>query len=225
MASWSKIVKVALFSARAILGQKRGLFFSLLMISLTLAWFWKRPLSGHGGLPIFGKIEIAVPAFFQEDPRWSWVPLGSDIGEETIGSAGCALTSAAMVLSFYGVDLNPKKLNAYLVSHNGYEKEQWIKWEVAADYPPGVAKHCYEDLPSYGLIDWNLLRGNPVMVRVRRPSGRTHFVVIVGKKGLDYLVRDPGSQGRSGVYPFYQLSPSMEALRYYRKKPMPLGTK
>ena len=186
-----------------------------------VAWFWKRPISGHGGLPIFGRIEISVPAFFQEDSRWSNVPLGSDINSETaldtIGSAGCALSSAAMVLSFYGVEVDPKKLNEYLIAHNGYEGTAWLKWEVAATYPPGVAEHMYEDLPSYGLIDWNLLKGNPVIVRIRRATGKTHFVVIVGKQGLDYLVCDPGPQGCNGVYPFYQLSPTMEALRYYRK--------
>ena len=123
-----------------------------------------------------------------------------------------------MVLAFYGVDLDPKKLNRYLVEHHGYEGASWIKWEVAAEYPPGIAEHMYEDLPSYGLIDWNLLKGNPVIVRIRRSSGRTHFVVIVGKQGLDYLVRDPGPKGLRGVYPFYELETPIEALRYYRKK-------
>lgn len=187
-----------------------------------MLWFWKRPISGHGGLPILGRIEIAVPPFFQEDPKWSSLPLGSDNGVDTIGSAGCALSSAAMVLSFYGMDLDPKKLNDYLLVHNGYEGNAWLKWEVAATYPPNIAEHVYEDLPSYGLIDWNLLKGNPVIVRIRRKTGITHFVVIVGKQGLDYLVRDPGEQGREGVYPFYKLSPSMEALRYYRKRTFPL---
>ncbi len=220
--SWECIVRAILFSTRAILCRPWRAAFFLVFVAVMMAWFWKHPISGCGGLPFFGRVEIAVPVFFQEDSRWSNVPLGSDTSSETtpdtIGSAGCALSSAAMVLSFYGVNLDPKKLNKYLIAHNGYESTAWLKWEVAATYPPGIAEHMYEDLPSYGLIDWNLLKGNPVIVRIRRATGRTHFVVIVGKRGLDYLVRDPGLQGHKGVYPFYKLSPKMEALRYYRKK-------
>ncbi len=40
-------------------------------------------------------------------------------------------------------------------------------------------------------MDDNILAGNPVIVRLRLPSGRTHFVVVVGKQGWDYLVQDP----------------------------------
>ena len=32
-----------------------------------------------------------------------------------------------------------------------------------------------------------------MIVRVRLASGITHFVVIAGKDGFDYLVRDPGA--------------------------------
>lgn len=189
---------------------------ALLIIVILAIWFWKRPLSGHGGLPIPGKIEIPVPPFFQADPRWADIPLGRT--KDTIGSHGCAITSAAMVLSYYGAQIDPSDLNKYLMEHDGYEGSAWIKWEVAGTFPPNVAAKRYEDLPSYGLIDWNLLLGNPVIIRIHRPSGKTHFVIIVGKKGLDYLIRDPGPQGKQGVYPFYQLGAPIEALRFYQKK-------
>lgn len=193
---------------------------SLLILTILLcvtAWFWKRPISGFGGLPVFGKIEISVPLFLQGDLRWSEESLGYS-EEDTLGSAGCAVSSAAMVLASYGVILTPKLLNQYLIEHDGYEGDSWIKWEVAADYPPGIAEHRYEALPSYGLIDWNLFCGNPVIVRIRRPSGNTHFVVIVGKQGFEYLIRDPGFKGQQGVYPFSELGSPIEALRFYKKK-------
>jgi hypothetical protein len=47
------------------------------------------------------------------------------------------------------------------------------------------------DLASYRLIDFNIASGNPVIVRVRLPGGVTHFVVIAGKDGFDYLVAIP----------------------------------
>lgn len=195
-------------------------FLCLLVILLIVAWFWKRPISGVGGLPVFGRIEIPVPLFSQGDPRWAEEKLGIS-PNDTLGSAGCALTSAAMVLASYGVKFDPQRLNWYLIDHNGYEGDSWIKWEVAANYPPGIAEHRYEDLPSYGLIDWNLLRGNPVIVRIRRPSKNNHFVVIVGKQGLNYLIRDPAPQACSRVYPFVQLGAPIEALRFYQKRKYP----
>ncbi len=195
----------------------RSLALILAVALLMTAWFWKRPISGVGGLPILGRIEIPVPPFFQEDPRWAAEVLGASPCD-TLGSAGCAVSSAAMVLASYGVMVDPKALNQYLIAHNGYEGDSWIKWEVAAEYPPGIAEHMYEALPSYGLIDWNLLRRNPVIVRIRRATGNTHFVVIVGKQGFDYLIRDPAPQGLQGVYPFSQLGAPIEALRFYRKK-------
>jgi hypothetical protein len=197
---------------------RRQQYYLLLLFGFALLvsiWFWKRPISGHGGIPVFGTIEIPVQPFYQDDPRWCNDPLG--ISNDTIGSAGCALSSAAMILHFYGVDLDPQRLNNFLTQHDGYEGTSWIKWDAAALFPPNIAVHCYEDLPSYGLIDCNLLNGNPVIIRIRRPSGKKHFVILVGKKGLDYLVLDPAHKGRTGVYPFYELGLPIEALRFYQK--------
>jgi hypothetical protein len=204
------------FASRIILG-KRTFFFPLLLLTLIITlWFWRGAISGRGGIPILGRFEIPVEPFFQDDPRWNQEQLGTS--NDTIGSAGCALSAVAMVLRFYGVDVDPKKLNDYLIEHNGYEREAWIKWEVAATFPPNKAIHRYEDYPSYGLIDWNLLWGNPVIIRIHRVTGKTHFLLLVGKQGFDYLTLDPAEKGRSGVYPFYELGTPIEALRFYQKK-------
>ncbi|MFI0348448.1 MAG: C39 family peptidase [Chthoniobacterales bacterium] len=207
------MIDQSLLSSRTIRYLLFGLAF--LLILLTTAWFWKRPISGHGGLPIPGKIEIPVPPFLQADPRWANDSLAGT--PETLGNAGCAVTSAAMVLAYYGVPVDPSSLNKYLIENNGYEGSSWLKWEIAGTFPPNIAEKRYEDLPSYGLIDCNLLLGNPVIIRIRRSTGKTHFVVIVGKKGWDYLIRDPGEQGMKGVYPFYKLGTPIEALRYYSR--------
>ena len=65
-------------------------------------------------------------------------------------------------------------------------------------------------------IDSNLARGNPVIVRVRLRNGITHFVVIAGKDGFDYLVRDPGAGAAKGFYPLRDLGSDIEALRFYQ---------
>src|SRR4028118_1807687 len=59
----------------------------------------------------------------------------------------------------------------------------------AAELAPEKVKHVYEDKGSYKLLDENLLRGNPVIAKLRLPSGTTHFVVVAGKEGKDYLTQ------------------------------------
>ena len=61
----------------------------------------------------------------------------------------------------------------------------------------------------------NLERGNPVIIRLRYPSGVTHFVVISGKDGLDYLITDPGRRHADSPYPLKEFGSNIEALRYY----------
>lgn len=182
------------------------------------AWYWlvpRAPLAPGGGLYFFGEKVIDVPQFFQGDPRWAADPLGTT--PATLGAEGCAVSSAAMVLSSYGADVDPGRLNAFVNTHSGYTPEGWLYWEAAAAYPPALARKAYEDKPSYALIDRNLLAGNPVIIRIRLPGGTTHFVVIVGKRGFDYLIRDPSGAGARGVYPLKDIGRPIEALRFFEK--------
>ncbi len=195
-----------------------GLLIAIPTLVLFAVWIWRMPLSGRGGLPIPGELVIEVPQFFQGDPDWGKDPLGETPG--TLGSQGCAVSSASMVLGYYGMDIDPSRLNHFLIDHNGYEGKAWLKWESAAEYSPRLVEKAYEDLPSYALIDWNLLCGNPVVIRIRRTDGITHFVVIVGKRGFDYLIRDPAGFGGGNagkIYPLADLGVPVEALRYYSK--------
>jgi hypothetical protein len=189
-----------------------------IMVLLVALWGWPRSIGGSGGLPVPGEILISVPQFLQGDPRWRDDSLGDTPG--TLGGEGCAVACASMVLGHYGMAINPKRLNRFLRDHAGYEGKGWLRWESAAEFSSGMIEKAYEDLPSFLRIDWNLLQGNPVIVRIRRPDGITHFVVIVGKRGLDYLIRDPAGSGGGRVYPFRELGVPIEALRYYRRLPL-----
>ena len=103
-------------------------------------------------------------------------------------------------------------------------RQGWIYWEKAAEFAPDRVKHVYEDMPSYHLIDTNLVKKNPVIVRVRFPSGVTHFVVIAGKDGFDYLIRDPGAGAAKGMYPLKEFGSRIEALRFYERVGVPAPT-
>lgn len=197
---------------------KSLLVFALLVMGSSAWWVagWVKkssPLEPYGGLWFPRTVLNDVPHFAQNDPRWSSHLLGSTPG--TLGAEGCAVTSAAMVLASYGSDLDPGRLNEFLQKSEGYTDRGWLYWEKASEYPPAIAEHLYEDDASHFLIDWNLLRGNPVIVRLRYPDGITHFVVIVGKSGHEYLVRDPGSGYERGIYKLSEFGSPIEALRYY----------
>ncbi len=203
----------------------RRIFFLLILVVLAAAFWWVagwmelRPLAASGGLYFPGKVSLHVPQFFQNDERWGREFLGSTPG--TLGAEGCAVASAAMTLAGYGIDVDPGRLNAFLTElPGGYTPQGWIYWEKAAEFDPDFTRKLlphYEDKASYFLIDWNLLNGNPVIARLRYASGTTHFVVISGKAGFDYLVRDPGSGGNKGQYPLKEFGSGIEAIRFFKK--------
>jgi hypothetical protein len=184
-------------------------------VAVYVDWTWKRKLSPHGGRYFFHRVTLAVPSFWQGDEKWSDDPLGGVANNGTLGGQGCAVAAAAMVFKFYGIETDPQQLNWFLTSVDGYTDRGWIYWDRAAWFAPDRVRHVYEDLASYQLIDSNLDRGNPVIVRVRLRSGVTHFVVIAGKDGFDYLVRDPGAGSTKGLYPLRELGSKIEGLRFY----------
>ena len=183
---------------------------------LQQVWAQKGQLAPHGGRYFFPRVELPVPSFRQGDERWRSDLLGPT--ENTLGAEGCAVASAAMVLASYGIDTDPQRLNAYLKTNGGFTPQGWLYWEKAAELGDGHVRHAYEDLPSYELIDRNLAHGNPVIVRLRLPSGITHFVVLAGKDGFDYLTRDPGAGAAKGLYPLREFGSPIEALRFYEKR-------
>ena len=112
--------------------------FALILTAITLALDWTLPrkIAPHGGIFFFRRVEIAVPQFRQGDPRWRDDPLGATPGK--LGSEGCAVASAAMVLRSYGIEIDPQSLNTFLTNNEGYVGTGWLVWEKAAEFQPGI---------------------------------------------------------------------------------------
>lgn len=191
----------------------------LAIAAWCVSWILPRQIPTSGGLFFPARVLINGPHFLQNDPRWADAPLGST--PDSLRDVGCAVASAAMALDTLGVPTDPGALNAFLQkTEGGYTPEGWIYWEKAAEIDPAKTSDLlphYEDLPSFFLMDWNLLLGNPVIARVRYPDGITHFVLVCGKEGIDYLVRDPGVGGAKGISRLSVFPGPVEALRFYRK--------
>ena len=88
---------------------------SPVVIIILSAWYYyvgTRKIPSTGGLYFFSKLVLPVQRFAQGDPRWADDELGP--APSTMGEEGCAVSSAAMVLAFYGQDVDPGRLNAFL---------------------------------------------------------------------------------------------------------------
>jgi hypothetical protein len=165
-----------------------------------------------GGKFFAHRVEIPVPAFAQDDPRWSNVQLGPST--DTLGDEGCAVTSAAMVAAFYGIKTDPQQLNALLTIKGAFSSDGLISWERVPAIAPDRLALAYNGAPSYDLIDSNLLAGNPVIVVIPLPGGAYYFVVVVGKQGHNYLIRDPAASGKE--YPLWHRTDRINGLCFFR---------
>jgi hypothetical protein len=75
-------------------------------------------LPPRGGLYFVKRVELPVPILRQGDPQWRKDLLGPT--PNTIAAEGCALSSAAMVLNYYGIETDPHRLNEFLKDHEGF---------------------------------------------------------------------------------------------------------
>jgi len=133
----------------------------------------------------------------QQDPQWKKDILGFGDPGDTIGYVGCALTSVAMLLSGHGYAETPKTLNQKLKNVNGFVSAG-IRWGAVSQIYPNVTLKAFipcstSDAPL-AQIDAAIAAGQPAIVQVdSSPAGgiQTHWVVIYGKTGDDYLMLDP----------------------------------
>ena len=129
-------------------------------------------------------LPCAVPTFRQAD-------YGNNMRtcNQTISAAGCALTSSAMVLKYYGVRTDPPTLNACL----GDRACPLNWWPVASSCSENkVSGVAFLQGFSYSTIDQDLANGKPVIVWLSTRG--THFVVVTGGSGSrpsGYTINDP----------------------------------
>jgi hypothetical protein len=139
-------------------------------------------------------VEMNVPVYKQGSPSpWYNDQLGTC--SETIGSAGCAITSIAMIFKYYGVQTDPGDMNNWLKQNNGYASGCLVYWSVATGRSGGTVQwagqYDYTSIPAdLNRINSELNAGYPVIAEVRLSSSQ-HFVVITGYTGSTYYINDP----------------------------------
>jgi len=133
----------------------------------------------------------------QQDPKWKKDVLGFGDPSDTIGYVGCALTSVAMLLSGHGYAETPKTLNQKLKNMDGFVSAG-IRWGAVSQIYPNVSLKAYIPCSTseapLAQINAAIAAGQPAIVQVDSSPAegiQTHWVVLYGKKGDDYLMLDP----------------------------------
>ena len=153
---------------------------------------------GHGNPLIIRRNGKTVPHFRQ----WEY---GSDMG-----TSGCAVTSMAMVMAYYGRDVKPGQLRGYLGSC-------FVDWNRACEcgggnHSPVLTTHWDVDKPGYQVssrrhnIMARLAKGLPTIAWVDYKGARgegngDHFVVVVGVAPDGSLImNDPAAQSGGALH-------------------------
>lgn len=150
---------------------------------------------------------LSVPSFKQTDPLWASITYDSaNIWSPTrdeISRWGCALTSASMLLSYYGHPITPESLNVWLLNNNGYVGNGLVNWsavtkyaKISHDINPLLPKLEYKRYSSLNnsTIESELQKLRPVILKLNNPTtDSSHFIVITGKFGSNYYMNDPAT--------------------------------
>ena len=181
----------------------RVFFLLLLMVIPASLFFWwsearreaSRPpgtVASRGGEAFDLVLTRPDLHFSQADPSWGPLMLGGT--RETIRSVGCTLWCTAMALRHFAIDTDPGRLNAALTSSGGFTPQGWLVWGGLEQVSGNRVKVSVYRQPDLAELDAHLRRGDLVTVKFFLPLGIPHWVLVVGKRGQDYLIQDPASR-------------------------------
>jgi hypothetical protein len=132
---------------------------------------------------------LDVPVWKQSDSRWGSLHLGSS--SYTMSGSGCAVTSCAMVVSYFGSSKDPRGLCKALSAGGGFTSGGAIYWQNVPAAAGGTVSYVGRwNSCSLTRINQELDGGYPVIVQVSL-KGSTHFVVLTGRSGSTYYLNDP----------------------------------
>ncbi len=147
-----------------------------------------------------GLKNVSVPFISQKDPRWSKI-MYSSRGDpaQTIGSSGCGIVSAAMVLNSFGISATPPELGKFSTEQGFRTADSG----TAHSFFPTIGKKYGLDVVQIqkGEDVLKYLGGNIPIIASMGPGAFTkhgHFIVLRGiSPSGKILVNDPNSADRS----------------------------
>jgi len=165
------------------------------------------------------------PYFSQKDSAWGGLEydsantFGSFFCGTTLAQCGCATTSSAMLLKYYGVDkspagdpTNPQTLNNWLKANNGYAFGA-LKWNSVAAYSVkanqqfGSQKIKFSGIAgnnNFTQLNQDLNNNSPPILQ--QPG---HFIVATGIQSPTYSINDPAWENRKTLQSYGNTFQSM----------------
>lgn len=174
---------------------------SLVIVLAVALFFFQRKPQQIQSIPAIGgtseeRFHLSeTPVFLQTDARWSSDEIGGS--RETLRAVGCTLCSVSMALAHHGIELPPKQLNEKLKEKDGYTEQGWLKWDKIALLTDKRIRIEIPEKLTHEVIDKALKADQPVIAKVFLNRFITHWVLIVGKSGQEYLIKDPLGDGKS----------------------------
>lgn len=135
------------------------------------------------------------------DSSWYFAQTGNQthLGDSpyTVSQYGCLITSIAMLSRYYGGSATPSSI----ASNTGnFDNEGYLL--VSSPFGTGVNVGGSQSV-NWDTVDEEIGNGHPVIVSIYLPTvgavnrdGSSHFIVIKGKSGSQYLMHDPIGNGR-----------------------------
>lgn len=171
------------------------LAFILLMVAFPIYWiyFAEKEKGISSAVPSTYRSKplqmMSYAAYLQNDPLWKNQKIGK--GKETIGGVGCLISSVAMALTNMGYNYTPSTLTSSLSERNGFTKRSWLKWSKIRDVTDGQVKADYYTEPSHEIINSCMQKSQYPVVKFMIKKVIPHWVVVTGRKGREYQIRDP----------------------------------
>lgn len=126
-------------------------------------------------------------SYKQCDSRWANQQLGTCYAT-TICSAGCAMTSVAMMLKTKGVNIDPGSLDVWLTNNGGYASGCNIYWGKVDAF--GVTTYMGQQYANENEICTGLSKNHGIIANVNNGG---HWVLLTGCAGNGvFYVNDPG---------------------------------
>ena len=175
-----------------------GLLVGLALLGVLAFWYLRGrnspPIAAAGGTALTNFAALPTPHYLQRDPQWKDDTIGSG---ETLAKVGCTVSSLAMALESYGVSFTPGMLNAALKTNGGYTRRGWLVWSAVEKISDGKASVRALDKPTHADLDAALQARQPVLAKVFINKIIPHWVLVSGKDGTNYLMRDPLDETKS----------------------------
>ena len=155
--------------------------------------------------------------FRQDERGWAYDPLGHT--NQTMREFGCTVTSVANAITNYDKDfVTPRILNQNLIKARGFTDRGWLKWSAISTATDGKYSARVFGSASHANVDSCLANNEYPVVKIFLRGEVQHWVLIVGKRNGEYMIRDPLEGDRADhPIPLSDRAKGIHSLRCIRK--------